>query len=54
MNDLLVAENNLHALLNDIQPLIGVVTHGTDTPEHLQHPEALRGGRGGTTAMGGA
>jgi hypothetical protein len=54
LNGLLVVANNLHALLNDIQLLIGVVTHGEDTLEHLQHPKALRGGRGGTTDTGGA
>jgi hypothetical protein len=35
MNNLLVAVDNLHVLLNDNQTLIGVVTHGEDTPEHL-------------------
>jgi hypothetical protein len=54
MNDLLVAANNLHALLNDIQSPIRAATHGEDTLEHLQHPGALRRGRGGTTAAGGA
>jgi hypothetical protein len=41
MNNLLLAADNLHALLNDIQTLIGVVTHGKDTSEYFQHLGAL-------------
>jgi hypothetical protein len=41
MNNLLVVADNLHALLNDIQMLIGAVTHGEDTFELFQHPRAL-------------
>jgi hypothetical protein len=36
MNDLLVAADNLHALLHHIQMLIGAAAHGEDTSEHLQ------------------
>jgi hypothetical protein len=35
MNDLLVAADNVHALLYDIQTLIGAAAHGEDTLEHL-------------------
>jgi hypothetical protein len=35
MNNLLVAADNLHALLNDIQTLIGVLSHGDDTFKHF-------------------
>jgi hypothetical protein len=52
MNNLLVAVDNLHVLLNDNQTLIGVVTHGEDTPEHLQEARVVARGGGGTTTTG--
>jgi hypothetical protein len=35
MNNLLVAVDNLHALLNEIQTLISAAAHGEDTSEHF-------------------
>jgi hypothetical protein len=35
VNDLLVATDNLHALLYHIKMLIGATAHGEDIPEHL-------------------
>jgi hypothetical protein len=35
MNNVLVAVENLHALLNDIQTLIIAVAHGEDASEHF-------------------
>jgi hypothetical protein len=54
VNNLLVAADNLHALLNDIQTLIGTVAHGEDTPEHLQEARVGASGGGGTTTAGSA
>jgi hypothetical protein len=53
MNNLLDVTDSLHALLNDIQTLIGAATHGEETSKHFQHPRTLRGGRGSTTAREG-
>jgi hypothetical protein len=52
VNNLLIAAYNLHALLNDIQTLIGAAAHGEDTLEHLQEVEL--GARGGGTTTAGS
>jgi hypothetical protein len=39
MNNLLVAADNLHALLNDIQTLISATAHGEDTHNIFKKPE---------------
>jgi hypothetical protein len=52
VNDLLVAADNLHALLYHIQTLIGTAAYGEDTLEHLQEPGVGAGGGGGTTTLG--
>jgi hypothetical protein len=54
VNDLLVAANNLHALLHHINTLIGAGAHGKDTLEHLQKAGVGTSGGGGTTATGSA
>jgi hypothetical protein len=54
VNNLLVTAGNLHALLNDIQLLIGAAAHGEDTPEHLQEARVGATGGGGTTTVGSA
>jgi hypothetical protein len=50
MDNLLVAPNNLKALLHHIHALICVMAHGEDTSEYLQKTGVRARGRGGTTA----
>jgi hypothetical protein len=54
VDNLLVAPNDLNALLHHIHALICAVAHGKDTTEHLQNPGVGARGGGGTTAAGSA
>jgi hypothetical protein len=54
VNDLLVAADNLHALLYHIQTLIGAAAHGEDTSKHLQGPGVGAGGGGGGITTSGS
>jgi hypothetical protein len=54
VNDLLVAPNNLQALLHDIHVLIHAPAHSKYASKHLQKARVGAGGRGGTTATSSA
>jgi hypothetical protein len=54
VNDLLVAPDDLNALLHHLHVLICVTAYGKDTLEHLQDAEVGARGGGGTTTAGSA
>jgi hypothetical protein len=54
MNDLLVAPDDLNALLHHLHVLICVTAYGKDTLEHLQDAKVGARGGGGTTTAGSA
>jgi hypothetical protein len=53
VNDVLVAVNNVEALLHHIHTLISVVAYSEDTSKHLQEPGVGAREGGGTTMVGG-
>jgi hypothetical protein len=55
VNNLLVPVKNVYAAIHNIYALVGAMTHGKDTPKHLQEVGVRTrggGGGGGTTAVG--